>query len=355
VRVLFNLLDAHVGGGQEVALGIAGELVRRGHSVGVVVPEPGPATARFEAFGAVTHTANLISLRRPGVIRGARIARAYDIVYSHTSAPGEILGGVAAALARRPHAVHRHVYPHFSPHAPVRGVQRALYGAVVRRAHIVAVAEHVADTMVDAGVPRERIEVIPNGVVIPADPASMRAGDGPVRVGLLARLDPQKGGDLFVAAAPAIGGAAELFLGAPSARGRYAEELLAAAAAAHVRVVIPAGPEFLRDVDVVVLPSRYEGHPLTLLEAMALGKPVVATAIPGIREVVEPEAAGLLVAPDDADALATAVRRLVADADLRARLGARGREVIASRFTLEPVHERLVAFLEEVAATRAPS
>ena len=68
VRVLFNLLDAGVGGGQQVALDIASELVRRGHSVGVVVPAPGPATSGSPSSARATHTAHLVSLRRPGVI-----------------------------------------------------------------------------------------------------------------------------------------------------------------------------------------------------------------------------------------------------------------------------------------------
>src|SRR5439155_5737097 len=140
VRVLFNLLDAGVGGGQQVALDIAAELVRRGHTIGVVVPAEGPATRRFQALGAPAHTAKLVTLRNPGLLRAARIARRYDLVYSHTSVPGEILGGLAAALARRPHAVHRHVYPHFSPFAPIRLAQHILYRAVDRRARTVAVA-----------------------------------------------------------------------------------------------------------------------------------------------------------------------------------------------------------------------
>ena len=182
MRVLFNLLDAGVGGGQQVALDVASELVRRGHSIGVVVPAPGPATSRFAELGASTHTAHLVSLRRPGVIAGARIARRYDLVYSHTSVPGEILGGMAAALAGRPHAVHRHVYPHFSPKPWIRAVQHFLYRHVERRARSVAVARHVADSMVEVGIPRERIEVIPNGVDVPrrscADPrlATVRCG-----------------------------------------------------------------------------------------------------------------------------------------------------------------------------------
>jgi glycosyltransferase involved in cell wall biosynthesis len=354
VKVLFNLLDAGVGGGQQVALDIAAELVQRGHGIGVVVPAEGPATKRFEALGAATHTAKLVSLRRPGLLHGARVARGYDLVYSHTSVPGEILGGLAAALARRPHAVHRHVYPHFSPFAPIRLVQHFLYRAVDRRARTVAVAKHVADAMVEVGVPRDRITVIPNGVDLPAETAPAETVDGPLRIGLLGRLDPQKGADVFVQAAEMLGRPAKLLLGAPIVSDRYGEEVVAAALAANVEVIIPADRGFLRTVDVVVMPSRYEGHPLTMLEAMALGKPVVASAIPGVQEAVEPDAA-LVVPPADAEALAAALRRLIDEPELRERLGARARQVVAARFTLAQMHDRIVIFLENAAARRAPS
>jgi glycosyltransferase involved in cell wall biosynthesis len=352
LRVLFNLLDAGVGGGQHVAIGVATELTRRGHEIGVVVPKPGPSSERFRELGGEEHCASLVSLRRPGVARAARVARRYDLVYSHTSVPGEILGGASAALARRPHAVHRHVYPHFSPRPPVRALQRGLYRRVVGRAHVAAVAPHVADDLVAVGIPRERIEVIPNGVDIPLEPPPPHS-DGPVRVGLLGRLDPQKGADLFVEAARRLRGEAAFLLGAPAADSPFAADVVPAARAADVELAIPSGPgvAFLRALDVVVLASRrYEGNPLVLLEAMALGKAVVATEIPGIREVIEPSRTGVLVPPDDVDALVGALRALVADAELRASLGARAREVAASRYALADVHDRIIAFLERAAS-----
>ena len=354
MKVLFNLLDAGVGGGQQVAIDIASELVRRGHSVGVVVPALGPATERFAALGARTHTAHLISLRRPGVLRGARIARGYDLVYSHTSVPGEILAGISAKLARRPYAVHRHVYPHFSPRRRIRAVQRFLYRMVDRRARTAAVAQHVADSMVEVGIPRDRITVIPNGVKVPLEPARPRPGNGLVRFGLLGRLDRQKGGDLFVEAArrwETAPSSSWVRRPSPTSTGR---SFCPTRARRTSRVVMPAGRDFLETVDVVALPSRYEGHPLTLLEAMALGKPVIAASVPGVREAVQPNAA-LLIPPEDADALAAAMRRLADDPALREELGARGREVVASRFTLDLFHERIVRFLEDAAAGRAPS
>jgi glycosyltransferase involved in cell wall biosynthesis len=355
MKMLFNLLDAGVGGGQQVAIGIAEELLRRGHDVGVLVPTRGPASDRFAAAGAKVRLADIVSLRHPvGVASAARAARGYDLVYSHTSVPGEILAGIAAAAAGRPHVIHRHIYPHFSPRRTTRELQRFLYGGVVGRAHVLAVAEHVADAVTAAGVPRKRIRVIPNGIEIP-DNASPPSSRPPLRIGMLARLDPQKGVDVLIRAVREahFGPEVEVVLGAPTAEGPYAAEVLRNVQEAGIQPAIPAGAgvDFLRDLDVVVLPSRYEGHPLVLLEAMALGKAVVASAIPGVREVIEPDAAGLLVPPDDPAALAEALRSVVSDAQLRTTLGARARDVAVSRFALEGVHERVIALLERMATS----
>jgi glycosyltransferase involved in cell wall biosynthesis len=80
---------------------------------------------------------------------------------------------------------------------------------------------------------------------------------------------------------------------------------------------------------VVVCPSRREGFGLTCAEAMAHGRPVVASAVGGLTELVEHEVTGLLVPPQDPVALRAAIDRLLADSDLRARLGAEGRMRVA--------------------------
>jgi glycosyltransferase involved in cell wall biosynthesis len=78
-----------------------------------------------------------------------------------------------------------------------------------------------------------------------------------------------------------------------------------------------------RAVDVALVTSSWENLPHTLLEALAAGTPVIATSVGGIPEVVVHEDNGLLVAPGDVDAIASAIQRLAGDADLRARLAAR--------------------------------
>ena len=89
--------------------------------------------------------------------------------------------------------------------------------------------------------------------------------------------------------------------------------------------------------DIVCAPSRYESHGIVLLEAMMFGKPIVTCAVGGIGEVITPDHDGLFVAPDDAQALAHGLRRLIADPPLQARLGLAARRTYEERFEAHSV------------------
>jgi glycosyltransferase involved in cell wall biosynthesis len=92
---------------------------------------------------------------------------------------------------------------------------------------------------------------------------------------------------------------------------------------------------YLPAFDVMALPSRSEGFPLAVVEAMLAARPVVATRVGSVGEAVLDGETGILVDKDDVDGLSTALRRLRDDRALRLRLGQRGREVAATRFTVE--------------------
>lgn len=108
-------------------------------------------------------------------------------------------------------------------------------------------------------------------------------------------------------------------------------------------------PAVLASSHVVCLPSyRGEGLPKVLLEAAACGRPLVATDVPGCREIVIDGGNGLLVPPRDAPALADAIGRLLADPDLRAAMGRRGRELVEAQFSEERVVAQTLALYREL-------
>lgn len=103
-----------------------------------------------------------------------------------------------------------------------------------------------------------------------------------------------------------------------------------------------------RDADIAVLPSRREGLPRSLVEAMASGRPVVATDVPGCRELVRHDVEGLLVPPDDPAALAAALARLAADPQLRQRMGAAARRRFEAGYTTAAVSGSITAVYREL-------
>jgi glycosyltransferase involved in cell wall biosynthesis len=116
-------------------------------------------------------------------------------------------------------------------------------------------------------------------------------------------------------------------------------------------------PEIVAASDVIVLPSdRFEGVPQVILQSLAMGRAVVASPIGGIPEVVHHEKTGLLCPAGDSSAFADAIARLLADPDLRQRLGAAGRELVLSRYSSTAMCERTEAFygrLDSLKGTRA--
>ncbi|HEX2128928.1 MAG TPA: glycosyltransferase family 4 protein, partial [Solirubrobacterales bacterium] len=244
------------------------------------------------------------------------------------------------------------------------GLRRLTMPYVTRRADtLVSWGRAVAEEHPGATEFRDRLVVVypPVDPALAPDAGQRRAArerfavgpDTPV-VGTLGVRQPQKGHEYFVRAAARIHGerpdVAFRLLGEPSPR--HASQMEAVeAAAAELGLSRPATIEFidpgndaltlLQGLDVFVLTSlpHSEGMPTAILEAMACGKPVVATDVGSVRELVDDGITGFVVPPLDSAALATAVLRLLADPALRERMGAAGRDRAASRFALERLAE----------------
>ncbi|HTM58203.1 MAG TPA: glycosyltransferase [Candidatus Udaeobacter sp.] len=244
--------------------------------------------------------------------------------------------------------------------------QRALKRRELLRADAVtAVCDAVADTLVrDYGVDRSRLRVVRNGTDPPDEEEEwpvvreIRARYAATRVRPVwvcaARLEEQKGQDVLLeAAAEIVRRGLEftlLFAGVGSRR----DELEARAGTLGLvrRVeflgqVDELGP-LLRAADAVVLPSRWEGLPLTLLEAMARGRPVIASAVGGVPEVVEDRANGLLVPAGDAGALADALERVHRFPDAAAALGEEAARLVEESYTWDRVTAQFEAVYDDV-------
>ncbi|MFQ5645131.1 MAG: glycosyltransferase, partial [Thiogranum sp.] len=117
--------------------------------------------------------------------------------------------------------------------------------------------------------------------------------------------------------------------------------------------LVPDAAPYLQAADCFIFPSRREGMPNALLEAMACGLPFVATRLGCIEEMTPAEQQPYLVTVDDADALAEAIIALAHDAGARRRLGAAARRTVEARFSLDAVTDRYVELYRELLENRS--
>jgi glycosyltransferase involved in cell wall biosynthesis/SAM-dependent methyltransferase len=237
-------------------------------------------------------------------------------------------------------------------------VQRRVVTRVVDR--YVAVSQHVADELqTTLRIPPQRISVVHNAVVASrgATPASaalratMSKGTARPVVLTLARLTAQKGLPVLLRAAAELPDVAFAIAGVGP--DRAALETLAQQLGIADRVSFLGfrsdTAALLASADVFVLPSLSEGLPLSVLEAMSAGRPVIATAIGGTDEVLTDGETGLLVESGNSRALAAAVRRLLDDPALAAQLAMAGRVRVAQSFSADRMARQIERIYDELA------
>jgi glycosyltransferase involved in cell wall biosynthesis len=202
----------------------------------------------------------------------------------------------------------------------------------------------------DAALPPGSVETIRNGV--PERAASERSRTSARgTIGSIGRLDSQKGFDVLVAALAELPADTTcLVIG----EGRERARLTALASERGVadRFVLQGWLDDprarLEELDVFVLPSRYEGFPLVIIEAMLAGVPVVATDVGSIRESIEDGVTGLLVPAEDPAALANAIRRLLENEQLRTQVSSAARDSAQRNFTATTMAEQYLAVYRRV-------
>jgi len=231
---------------------------------------------------------------------------------------------------------------------------------------LVNVSRKVLDQAAAAGIRREHMTVIPNG--IPAsDPAKgngaatraeLGIGEDDVLILSVGRLVYQKGHEYLVQAMYNLmkdfPQAKAVICGEGPLRRQLEAQITRLGVGASVRLLGNRMDinRFLECADVFVLPSRWEGLPVALLEAMESGLPVVATRVEGVEEVVQDPKQGLLVPPEDARSLTESLKTLVADPDLRKRMGKSARTRIAESYTIDIMCEKYLALMQNLMQRR---
>jgi glycosyltransferase involved in cell wall biosynthesis len=358
-----------IGGVQVHVRDLAAAMVAHGHDPVVLTGGRGPYTDVLRAAGVETVSLQyLVAAISPyrdsrALAEIASVLRRLkpDLVSTH-SAKASILGRVAARVLGLPVVYTAHGW-NFTPGiargeaAVYRWIERVaapLASRIITVSHFdreLAVAQRV--------ISARKVVTIHNGM--PDIDQSLRAvpGRSPVRLVMIARFEPQKDHmTLFQALAglrhepwdlDLIGGGPLLSQAETTVRDlglgdrvRFLGQRMDVA-------------QRLAEAQVALLITNWEGFPRSILEAMRAGLPVVASAVGGIAESVQDGETGFVVAPGDAEGVRQRLRQLLADAELRTRMGRGGRQRYERKFTLEHTVEKTLAVYQQVLAGQVRS
>jgi glycosyltransferase involved in cell wall biosynthesis len=291
----------------------------------------------------------------PAFVRILRKERP-EVVHTHFS-PDYIVAAVAARMCRVPAVVMtRHMA------FPWRGFKRRLYDRLYDR--IIAVSEAVRSGLLSGGLSPDKVVTVYNGLAPKApsrDPSCIRRELGiepnSVVVGMCARVIREKGQRVLVEALSLVGSTQPDVVGLIVGGGDDLNEVktLAQHLAVADRVFFTGNVEdpenYLGAMDIVAAPSTWpDAFPAAVQEAIMMGKPVIASNVGGIPELITDGETGILVPKDDPGALAEQIRRLAADPVLREQLAAAAKADATSRFSPARMAEQVEAVYRDALA-----
>ena len=289
-----------------------------------------------------------------------------DVLHTHNLAP-LIYAGLATRLVpmrRRPAIVYSE---HNQIYSASEGQRRRFRWYLMLADEVVAVSRDLRQTLLDkAKAPPGKVRVLYNGIdgkrFVQKDPGKVRRElgipDTDFVVGTAVVLSEQKGIGYLLEAAKEVLAREPAIRFVVAGDGPKREELVRAARAAGLdgRVAFLGYrrdvPDLISSYDVYVLPSLWEGLPLALLEAMAIGKPILCTSVGGNPEIVEDGANGYVVPPRDSRALADRILRLYRDRARAGELRARNVKKFQEQFSLEAMVDAHARLYRELAARR---
>lgn len=284
-------------------------------------------------------------------LEGALRQHRPQLLHTHSTKAG-LLGRVAARRVGVPGLHTAHSWAFSEGIRSSRRVAAVLAEAAVGRVTrgVIAVSEHDRDLALRFRViPRERLRVVHNGVA--DSPLRARPESGPPVLTMVARFAAPKDHELLLRAAAQVRGEWRLRLvgeGPELEASRLLAQQLGLAKVEFTGAREDV-PELLASSSALLLISRQEGFPLSILEGMRAGLPVLASRVGGVAEAVVAGQTGLLVDRGDQQGLSSALQRLVDEPALRASMGARGRARWEQRFTLDRMLSQTLLAYQEVA------
>lgn len=369
--------SAAYGGGERYLELLFDRLDRARYRTLLISPEPGPFVGRMKERGVETHLVHLAPLFNPLALwRLTRLlARERVTILQTHGARANFYGRIAGRLAGVPviiSTVHNSLKDY-----EVRVFTRWLYATALRLTlslvhRIICVSDSNRRDLIDeCPTAAARIQTVYNGVDLSAFPSrpnrkkvreELGIVPGPVLV-MIARLTEAKGHRYLLQALPRLletwPRLCCVFAGDGELRDqlhRLAVELAVERSCRFVGVREDI-VDIMAAADVVVLPSLSEGFPFVLLEALAMGCPVVASRVNGIPELIENRKTGLLVPARDPQALATAIREVLNDPTAASKMGAEGQAVVRERFTVDRMVANTTAIFDAAmqdAGVRSP-
>jgi glycosyltransferase involved in cell wall biosynthesis len=364
LRIAHVLPSFQIGGQERVALDLSRTFRAGGHHVLAFSLEPmqeGDLGGEFRAAGVETRTVRQGPGADPTLV--VRLAAQFtrervDVVHTHNP-PALIYGAPAAKLARAV-VVHTKHGENLEVHARRVVLRRLMARFADAFVAVSPMTEAAARSSRD--VHARKLRTIPNGIDVARfgpDEGARRAvrrelgiPDGAWVIGTVGRLASEKNHVLLVRAlAGALDDRTRLVIvgdGAEAGAIARAADEAGATPWLHLTGARADVPRLLRAFDVFALPSTSEGLPLVILEAMATGLPVVASAVGGLPDVIADGDTGLLIPTGDAAALRGRLLGLASDRERARRLGARAREAALSAHSLERMSADYLRLYEEL-------
>lgn len=359
IKVAHVVEDLKIGGIERIIENIVMSLDSQRFEIDVLCLSRGGAIAdKLVAHKKNVEILNITNYHNPlSVVRVAQWLKRKNIDIVHTHAyPAGVLGRVASILVGVPCIFHHVHSTYFNLHKRNHLIERFLSRFTKK---VVCCSEAVKRFVSEkAGIPKDKLIVIYNGIpepkVLPVSSINNLRKDLGISqnakvIGSVASLVHHKGHEYLLNAFTKVDNAYLLLIG----DGPLRLELEGKASQLNIASrVIFAGSKIdvtptMQIMDIVVLPSsEREGLGISLIEAMVLSKPVVATNLGGIPEVVDDGRTGILVNPRDSDALANAIHRLLTSPEVMLDLGLKGRDRYLEMFTLNRMLHRIEELYE---------